>query len=107
MPAILDPAQPARDLKPYKELSSDVLAAQIQEVRTAMGRKLLILGHHYQQDEVISLANLRGDSYQLSSLAAGDEECRAIAFCGVHFMAETADILASGPSRSSAAAAGG
>ena len=62
-----------------------------------MGRRLLILGHHYQQDEVIALADLRGDSYQLSALAAAEEQCRAIAFCGVHFMAETADILANRP----------
>ena len=64
-----------------------------------MGRELLILGHHYQQDEVIALADLRGDSYQLSQLAAASRECRAIAFCGVHFMAETADILANRPER--------
>ena len=62
-----------------------------------MGRRLLILGHHYQQDEVIALADLRGDSYQLSASAAAQEECRAIVFCGVHFMAETADVLANRP----------
>src|SRR5262249_35669080 len=48
---------------------------------------------HYQQDEVIRFANLRGDSYKLSQLAAESRACRAIVFCGVHFMAETADIL--------------
>jgi quinolinate synthase len=64
-----------------------------------MGPRLLILGHHYQQDEVIALSDLRGDSYQLASLAASHDECRAIAFCGVHFMAETADILANRPER--------
>ena len=64
-----------------------------------MGPRLLILGHHYQQDDVIALSDLRGDSYQLASLAASHDQCRAIAFCGVHFMAETADILANRPER--------
>jgi quinolinate synthase len=64
-----------------------------------MGSRLLVLGHHYQQDEVIALADLRGDSYQLSQMAAASVDCRAIAFCGVHFMAETADILANRPER--------
>jgi quinolinate synthase len=64
-----------------------------------MGKRLLILGHHYQQDEVIALSDLRGDSYQLSQMASANEDCRVIAFCGVHFMAETADILANRPER--------
>ena len=64
-----------------------------------MGPKLLILGHHYQQDEVIQLSDLQGDSYQLSQMAAASADCRAIAFCGVHFMAETADILANRPDK--------
>ena len=58
-----------------------------------MGDSLLILGHHYQQDEVIRFADLRGDSFKLSKLAAESTACRYIVFCGVHFMAETADIL--------------
>ena len=58
-----------------------------------MGDELLILGHHYQQDEVIRFADLRGDSFRLARMAADSASCRAIAFCGVHFMAETADIL--------------
>src|SRR5262245_66584171 len=62
-----------------------------------MGPRLLILGHHYQQDEVIAHSDLRGDSYQLSQLAAASRDCRVIVFCGVHFMAETADILANRP----------
>ncbi len=76
---------------------------RIQAVRRELGSRLLILGHHYQQDEVIALADLRGDSYQLSQMAAGNTDCRAIAFCGVHFMAETADILANRPERLAAA----
>ena len=68
-------------------------------MRAEMGPRLLILGHHYQQDEVIALSDLRGDSYQLSQMAADSSDCRAIAFCGVHFMAETADILANRPEK--------
>jgi quinolinate synthase len=84
-------------LAAYKSLDNQVLTARIQAVRAEMGPKLLILGHHYQQDEVIALADLRGDSYQLSAQAAANPQCRAIAFCGVHFMAETADVLANRP----------
>ncbi len=87
------------DLAAYKSLDNEALTRRINAVRAEMGRRLLILGHHYQQDEVIALSDLRGDSYKLSELAARDEACRAIAFCGVHFMAETADILANRPER--------
>jgi len=90
-------ARPAFDLEPYQSLGNDELTERIQKLRGEMGPRLLILGHHYQQDEVIALADLRGDSYKLAELAAADEQCRAIAFCGVHFMAETADILANRP----------
>ena len=90
---------PAFELAPYKSLDNEALAARINAVRAEMGSRLLVLGHHYQQDEVIALADLRGDSYQLSQMAAKSGDCRAIAFCGVHFMAETADILANRPER--------
>jgi quinolinate synthase len=95
------PYQPApnADFRPYRALDNETLTQRIQAVRTAMGSRLLILGHHYQQDEVIGLSDLRGDSYQLSKMAAESGDCRAIAFCGVHFMAETADILANRPER--------
>jgi quinolinate synthase len=89
-----NPAAPAFELQPYKSLDDAELTRRIQTVRAELGAGLLILGHHYQQDEVIALADLRGDSYQLSQQAAANRDCRAIAFCGVHFMAETADILA-------------
>ncbi|MCD4727718.1 MAG: quinolinate synthase NadA [Pirellulales bacterium] len=92
-------AKPTFDLASYESLKHAVLAERIQRVRAEMGPRLLILGHHYQQDEVIDLADLRGDSYGLSERAANNEECRAIVFCGVHFMAETADILANRPER--------
>jgi quinolinate synthase len=92
-------SRPAYDFAAYKSLAKEELTTRIQRVRDAMGPRLLILGHHYQQDEVIALSDLRGDSYQLASLAATHDRCRAIAFCGVHFMAETADILANQPER--------
>lgn len=89
----------AHELQPYKSLSNEELRKRINAVRDELGKRLLILGHHYQQDEVIELADLRGDSYLLSQMAADSEGCRVIAFCGVHFMAETADILANRPEK--------
>ncbi len=81
----------------YRELSDEELAQRISAVRQQLGDELLILGHHYQQDEVIAHSDLRGDSYQLSQMAASHPGCRWIVFCGVHFMAETADVLANRP----------
>lgn len=90
--------QPKFELKPYKSLENSELAERIAKIREQLGSQLLILGHHYQQDEVIEFADLRGDSLQLSQMAANSDDCRYIVFCGVHFMAETADILANMPS---------
>lgn len=87
------------ELSPYKSLDNETLTQRIQSVRDQMGSSLLILGHHYQQDEVIAQADARGDSYQLSQQAATSRDCRTIVFCGVHFMAETADILANRPEK--------
>jgi quinolinate synthase len=81
----------------YRGLDDAILSERIEAVRARMGPRLVILGHHYQQDGVIAHADLQGDSYQLSQSAAGREACEAIAFCGVHFMAETADILVNRP----------
>ncbi|MGB7343107.1 MAG: quinolinate synthase NadA [Pirellulaceae bacterium] len=91
--------EPIHPLKPYKTLESDELRARIQAVRDQLGDELLILGHHYQQDEVIEFSDLRGDSYKLSQMAADSVACKTIVFCGVHFMAETADILANRPEK--------
>ena len=99
MSTTLQAPAPTHELKPYKSLANAELMSRIQAVRAALGPKLMILGHHYQQDEVIALADLRGDSYGLSQNAAESTECRAIVFCGVHFMAETADILANRPAK--------
>jgi quinolinate synthase len=92
-------SSPHFELAPFKGLDNEALAERIAEIRRQMGSELLILGHHYQQDEVIAQSDLRGDSYQLSQMAAASTDCRAIVFCGVHFMAETADVLANRPER--------
>ncbi|MEM6471802.1 MAG: quinolinate synthase NadA [Planctomycetota bacterium] len=87
------------ELAGYKSLEKDELIDRISAVRAELGDSLLILGHHYQQDEVVEHTDLRGDSYQLSQMAAESKTCQTIVFCGVHFMAETADILANRPGK--------
>jgi quinolinate synthase len=80
--------------KAHMGLSDDELARRIGEAKAKLGTKLVILGHHYQRDEIIRWADFRGDSFKLARHAASHPEADAIVFCGVHFMAETADILA-------------
>lgn len=94
-------AQPEaiHQLATYKTLERTELESRIEAVRSELGDSLLILGHHYQQDEVIAHSDLRGDSYRLSQLASENTTCETIVFCGVHFMAETADILANRPEK--------
>jgi quinolinate synthase len=87
----------AGPLAAYRSLGDESLAERIEAVRRRLGPRLVILGHHYQQAGVIAHADYQGDSYQLSKAAAEREGCEAIVFCGVHFMAETADILANRP----------
>ena len=77
----------------YTELGEDVLRARIQEAKRALGSRLVVLGHHYQRDEIVEHADFRGDSYKLSKDAQSHPEAEFIVFCGVHFMAESADIL--------------
>jgi quinolinate synthase len=77
----------------YVSLSEAELDDRILQAKAALGTRLVILGHHYQRDEVIKFADYRGDSLKLSQLAAGRREAEFIVFCGVHFMAESADIL--------------
>ena len=67
--------------------------------RTALGDRALILGHHYQRDEVIQFADITGDSFKLAQAAAEQSSAEFIFFCGVHFMAESADILTSAKQR--------
>ena len=99
MSSTLETSPPRFEFRPYRELDNTELATRIEAIRRQLGPSLLILGHHYQQDEVIAHSDLRGDSLELSRLAAANRDCRTIAFCGVHFMAETADILANRPER--------
>jgi quinolinate synthase len=70
------------------------LVEQIRAIKRALGPELLILTHHYQRQEIVALGDYRGDSFGLSQRAAADREARFIVFCGVHFMAESAAILA-------------
>lgn len=77
----------------YRIMSPDELDTRISDARRVLGEDLVILGHHYQRDEIIRHADFRGDSFKLSQLAAGRTEARYIVFCGVYFMAESADIL--------------
>lgn len=99
MPSAVADLPLASPFPAYRGLDDAVLEARIEAVRRRMGPRLVILGHHYQQDGVIAHADLQGDSYQLSKSAAEREGCEAIAFCGVHFMAETADILVNRPEK--------
>jgi quinolinate synthase len=77
----------------YLKLTPEQISAGIGEAKKTLGKRLLMLGHHYQREDVIQFADLRGDSYLLSKQAAEEREAEFIVFCGVHFMAETADIL--------------
>ncbi|MGI8784686.1 MAG: quinolinate synthase NadA [Acidobacteriota bacterium] len=77
----------------YFALSDPEIMDRIAELKAELGRRLVILGHHYQRDEVVQFADFRGDSLRLSQLAAERSEADYIVFCGVHFMAESADIL--------------
>jgi quinolinate synthase len=73
--------------------SDPKLVDRAQVARKALGAKAMVLGHHYQRDEVIAFADIRGDSFKLAQAAAENSAAEFIFFCGVHFMAESADIL--------------
>ena len=73
--------------------SDPQLVQRAKAARSALGSKAMVLGHHYQRDEVIAFADIRGDSFKLAQAAADNSEAEFIFFCGVHFMAESADIL--------------
>jgi len=77
----------------YTELDSQETRMRIGAAKASLGKRLVILGHHYQRDEIIEHADFRGDSYKLAKDAASTPEAEFIVFCGVHFMAESADIL--------------
>ena len=86
-------AGPARLPKEYLGRSAEELAHRIDEARAALADRLVILGHHYQRDEIIKHTDYRGDSFKLARDSASHPEADYIVFCGVHFMAETADML--------------
>ena len=73
--------------------SDPTLVARAQAAKDALGDRVFVLGHHYQRDEVIAFADVTGDSFKLAQQAAARPEAEFIVFCGVHFMAESADIL--------------
>src|SRR3954452_12740227 len=77
----------------YQQLSDAELRLRIESARESLGSKLAILGHHYQQDAIIDFADFTGDSFELSRKAADEKGIEFVVFCGVHFMAESADIL--------------
>ena len=77
----------------YLKMKPDVIDSEIIKMKSVIGDKLFILGHHYQREEVIKFADTTGDSFKLSVEAAEEKNAEYIVFCGVHFMAETADIL--------------
>jgi len=79
--------------EPYLSLDDAVLAERIRAAKEALGKRLVILGHHYQRDDIIEHADLTGDSFKLARLGADRTDAEFLVFCGVHFMAESADIL--------------
>jgi quinolinate synthase len=79
----------------YKKMEKEEMEHRVRKIKENLGNELFIPGHHYQKDEVIQFADTTGDSLQLAQVSAKNKEARFIVFCGVHFMAETADILTS------------
>lgn len=77
----------------YKSMKQEEMETRIREIKEKLGDELFIPGHHYQRDEVIQFADTTGDSLQLAQVVAANKKAKSIVFCGVHFMAETADML--------------
>jgi quinolinate synthase len=90
--AALPQAEDACSLENYLSLPDHSMDQRIAEARAQLGATTILLGHHYQRDEVIRFADFTGDSYKLSKIAA-ETDAQYIVFCGVHFMAESADVL--------------
>ncbi len=89
MSAVLEAVRPIED---YLVMPNAELAERIEAARRELGSRVVVLGHHYQRDDVIAHADLTGDSYQLSVMAS-QTDAEYIVFCGVHFMAESANVL--------------
>jgi quinolinate synthase len=96
MSATVETITQAPALEDYFGLSEAELSERIEAARRELGRRVVILGHHYQRDDVIRHADYTGDSFKLSVLTSERPEAEFIVFCGVHFMAESADILKPG-----------
>ena len=90
--AVATAAETTCSLENYLALPDHSMDERIAEARAKLGATTILLGHHYQRDEVIRFADFTGDSYKLSKIAA-ETDARYIVFCGVHFMAESADVL--------------
>ncbi|HEY3217042.1 MAG TPA: quinolinate synthase NadA [Candidatus Eisenbacteria bacterium] len=91
--ALTSPVHGARPFADYAALPASTIEERTWAAKRRLGKRVVILGHHYQRESVIQFADFRGDSFKLSQLAAGQAEAEFIVFCGVHFMAESADIL--------------
>ena len=90
---ILDRAFGARPFSEYAALDQAAIRERTWAAKRKLGRRAVILGHHYQRESVMEYADFRGDSLKLSQLAAAQDGAEFIVFCGVHFMAESADVL--------------
>ncbi len=77
----------------YRNATKADLDLRIRAAKASLGERLVILGHFYQRDEVVQYADFIGDSFQLAQVSKARPKAEAIVFCGVHFMAETADLL--------------
>lgn len=77
----------------YKDLTVEDMEKRVLSIKEKMGRRLFIPAHHYQKDEVVQFADATGDSLQLAQMCEQNKDAEVIVFCGVHFMAETADLL--------------
>jgi quinolinate synthase len=86
-------ASGARPFSEYAALTAEAIRERTWAAKRALGTRLVILGHHYQRESVIEFADFRGDSFKLAQLASDRADAEYIVFCGVHFMAESADIL--------------
>jgi quinolinate synthase len=92
LPEVALGSQESCSLENYLALPDHSMDTRIAAAREKLGKQVLLLGHHYQRDEVLRFADVTGDSYKLSKIAA-QSEAKYLVFCGVHFMAESADLL--------------